>query len=94
MRRAGDDALLLRRWDEATDLFSKSIAIEKENWLGYQKRAAAYAGAGLVNKAIEDLDVVIRMKPDHVKSVTKRAELFLSTGRFQVLIARLRSALF
>jgi tetratricopeptide (TPR) repeat protein len=82
LRRQGDDALLLRKWDEAIDVLSKSILLEKENWLGFQKRASAYAGAGLLAKAIDDLNTVLSLKPDHVKSVIKRAELLVQLGKF------------
>lgn len=91
LRRQGDDALLLRKWDEAIDVLSKSILLEKDNWLGYQKRASAYAGAGVLAKAIDDLSTVVSLKPDHVKSVIKRAELMVQLGKFHEAASSLAS---
>ncbi len=82
LRRQGDDALLLRRWDEAVDVLSKSIALEPENFLGFLKRASAYQGLGKLNEAVQDLTKVLAIKPDHAKAVVKRAELFVSLGRY------------
>ncbi len=82
LRRQGDDALLLRKWDEAIEALSKSILLEENNWLGFHKRASAHAGAGNLHKAVDDLERVLALKPDHHKSAVRRAELLTQLGRY------------
>lgn len=50
------------------------------------KRSQAHHGAGNLQDALADLDLVLRLKPDHSKSSLKRLQLLLQLGRFQDVI--------
>ena len=87
LRKQGDDALLMRRWDEAAEILSRAVASEPGNFLGYLKRSSAFIGQGKTAEALLDLDKVLELKPDHVKSRAKKGELLLAAHKFEEAIA-------
>lgn len=59
---------------------------EPENYLGPLKRAQAYQGSGKLGEAVTDLEMVLRIKPDHSASARKRLQLLVQLGRYQDVI--------
>jgi len=46
------------------------------------KLSQAHLGAGMVLESLANLDSVLKRKPDHKKSATKRVELLIQLGRY------------
>lgn len=89
LRREGDDAMLLRKYQEAVDRFTQAIHSDAKSYLGYYKRAQAFGKLGKFTKAMEDFKTVLTMKATHVNTYIKRAKMYLELGNFQEAVADL-----
>ena len=70
------------RWERASQperaiqAFSDAIKAAPDNWEAYAHRAALRLGIGDLTHAIEDLDAVIRSRPDDAEAYRMRADAF------------------
>jgi tetratricopeptide (TPR) repeat protein len=54
---------MLHRWDQAIEHCTAALAIDRTNWRTYNNRAAAYAGKGLYDLALTDLQSGLELAP-------------------------------
>lgn len=75
MKEKGNAALQAGKFDEAADFYTQAIGVDGNNHVLYSNRSAAYCKAGEYQKALEDAEKTVGIKPDWGKvswEATKR----------------------
>ena len=67
LKNSGNEALKNGRIDEAVNLYTQAIELDKENHVLYSNRSAAYCKGGQFEKALNDAETTIDLKPDWAK---------------------------
>ena len=81
LRSKADEALLKKDTDTALSLLARAIKLEPDNERNYFKRANVLKRAGKASRAVEDLDIALRIKPGYGAALVMRARALLGIGR-------------
>ena len=65
--------MVLRRYADAAEYFSKCVSLDKKNEIYYSNRAAALTALRRYSEALEDAKMVIRLKPKWAKGWARAA---------------------
>lgn len=84
----GQDTLLL-----ALNDYSKAISYDTTDGEFRINRGATYARLGNIEKAIEDLNVGLRLKPDHAVGYLNRSIMYQNINRIDLALADIESYL-
>ncbi len=76
----GDARFLLHQFDEASDDYSRAIALDDSADQAYFGRGMALARAGFIEDGIRDLTVFLKRHPDSSRGYTKRGVRYLWLG--------------
>lgn len=72
MKDQGNNALKEGKIEDAISLYTKAIELDPENHVLYSNRSAAYCKSSDYNKAVDDGDKVIKLKPDWPKGYSRK----------------------
>ena len=64
-KEKGDEAFKLKRFDVATDHYTKALETDPTNFLYFYQRALVLTFRGRSHLAIADYDSVLRLNPSH-----------------------------
>lgn len=81
----GNDAFKAKRYQEAIDWYTKAIAVDPNCEAAgalYSNRAASWQGLNKFEKAAEDADLCIKVRPDWLKGYFRKGVAMQSLGRF------------
>lgn len=92
-RLQGDEALKAKKYDSSIELYTSAVDIEPDNYLNYYKRASLYLIRGRNDRALRDLNQVLKLNPGHTQSLIRRGKLHLGFGSFEAAERDLRKAL-
>ena len=67
LKRQGNSALQEGNMKEAIRLYSEAIHLDPDNHILYSNRSAAYAKLQEYEKALEDAEKTVKLKPDWAK---------------------------
>lgn len=67
LKRQGNSALQEGNMEEAIQLYSEAIRLDPDNHILYSNRSAAYAKLQEYEKALEDAEKTVKLKPDWAK---------------------------
>lgn len=67
LKRQGNSALQEGNMEEAIRLYSEAIRLDPDNHILYSNRSAAYAKLQEYEKALEDAEKTVKLKPDWAK---------------------------
>eukprot|EP01137_Pigoraptor_chileana_P025261 Opistho-2@94474 len=81
-----------QQYTEALDAYSRAIALDPTNYLTYYKRATVQFAMGRSKTALEDLDEVIRLRPEFSQALLQRANYYFRSGRFDLARADFQKA--
>ncbi|KAI1315649.1 TOM (translocase of outer membrane) complex component [Mortierella claussenii] len=82
LKTRGNSMYSSKKWDEAIRLYSQAIAFSPDA-VFYSNRAACYAVVGKFDKVIEDTTLALKINPNYVKALGRRAHAYENTGRHQ-----------
>lgn len=71
MKTLGNQSLAKEQYSEAVDYYTKAIEIDPSNHILYSNRSAAYASWGNYEKALDDAQKTVSMKPTWGKVIFK-----------------------
>jgi tetratricopeptide (TPR) repeat protein len=72
-------------WENSIELFSHNLHINND-YLAYDHRGIAYGQSGQYEKAIEDFNKAISLKPDYYKGYNNRGFAYFKIGKYQMAI--------
>lgn len=67
-------------WVYHSEKFTQAIAIESENHILYSNRSAVYAAQAEYEKALEDAEKAISIKPDWSKGYARKGAAYKGMG--------------
>jgi stress-induced-phosphoprotein 1 len=67
-------------WVHDSEKFTQAIAIESENHILYSNRSAVYAAQADYEKALEDAEKAIGIKPDWSKGYARKGAAYKGMG--------------
>lgn len=67
LKNKGNDALAAERFEDAVRFYTEALALDDKNHVLYSNRSAAYAKSEQFEKALEDAEKTIQLKPDWAK---------------------------
>lgn len=67
-------------WEHDSEKFTQAIAIESENHILYSNRSAVYAAQAEYEKALEDAEKAISIKPDWSKGYARKGAAYKGMG--------------
>jgi len=71
-------------WKNNITLYSHALQmVTKDKYLVYNTRGAAYAELGQYQRAIEDFNNAILLKPDYMGSYNNRGSAYFQLGKYQ-----------
>jgi tetratricopeptide (TPR) repeat protein len=79
----GERRLLLGKYDEAINLFTKSLQQDPNNFRAYHFRGIALSKKGLYDKAIADLKMSAKLNPEYPDAYGLMAIVFDITGDYR-----------
>jgi len=79
-KNKGNDAFQKKDFGAAVKYFTEAIDLDPGNHVLFSNRSGAYASLGDYQKALEDANKCVELKPDWVKGYTRKAtaHMFLS----------------
>lgn len=81
LKDKGNAALQAGKFDEAVKFYTEAIALDSKNHVLYSNRSAAYAKAGNYQKALEDAEKTIEIKPDWGKGYSRKGSALAYLGK-------------
>ncbi|KAK2575716.1 hypothetical protein KPH14_012105 [Odynerus spinipes] len=87
LKEKGNAALQDGRFDEAIKYYTEAIALDSSNHVLYSNRSAAYAKAKQYEKAFEDAEKTISLKPDWGKGYSRKGSALAYLGKLDESIA-------
>ncbi|KAF9105990.1 Hsp90 cochaperone [Mortierella sp. AM989] len=78
----GNKAFLAKDYPTAIDHFSKAIELDPTNHVLYSNRSACYASQKNYEKALEDGEKTVELKPDWAKGYGRKAAALFGLGRY------------
>ncbi|KAL1121953.1 hypothetical protein AAG570_003361, partial [Ranatra chinensis] len=72
LKEKGNAALQGGNFKEAIDCYTQAIAIDSNNHVLYSNRSAAYAKSGDYEKALQDAEKTVQIKPDWGKGYSRK----------------------
>ncbi|XP_015181039.1 PREDICTED: stress-induced-phosphoprotein 1 [Polistes dominula] len=87
LKDKGNAALQEGRFDEAVQHYTEAIALDNSNHVLYSNRSAAYAKAKLYEKALEDAEKTVNLKPDWGKGYSRKGSALAYLGKLDESIA-------
>lgn len=87
LKEKGNAALQNGRFDEAIKYYTEAIALDNNNHVLYSNRSAAYAKAKQYEKALEDAQKTISIKPDWGKGYSRMGSALAYLGKLDESIA-------
>lgn len=82
LKESGNAALQEGKYDEAVKYYTDAIALDGGNHVLYSNRSAAYAKAQMYNKALEDAEKTVSLKPDWGKGYSRKGSALAYLGRY------------
>ena len=79
--KRGSSAYQERKYQEASDAFTRAIALNPGNSVGYFGRALALHQLGKADAAKADYDTVVHLKPDFAEAYYNRGLIFTDLGK-------------
>jgi tetratricopeptide (TPR) repeat protein len=70
-------------WKNTIELLDHTLKVTKGNYLMHLNRGAAYADLGQYQRAIEDYNEVIRLKPDYAEAYYNRGCVYAELRQYQ-----------
>lgn len=92
----GNEALKMKRYDDAIKHYSDAIDLDSENAVYYSNRCAAYMKKGTKSdfqKALEDAESAIRNKRTWAKAYARKGNALFGLKKFDEAIAAYKEAL-
>lgn len=86
MKDKGNIALAAGKIDDAIELYSSAIALDPQNHVLYSNRSAAYAKAKLYEKALNDANKTLELKPDWAKGYSRKGSALAFMDRIDEAI--------
>ncbi|XP_035732907.1 stress-induced-phosphoprotein 1-like [Vespa mandarinia] len=83
----GNAALQDGRFDEAIKNYTEAIILDSNNHVLYSNRSAAFAKAKLYEKALEDAEKTVNLKPDWGKGYSRKGSALAYLGKLDESIA-------
>ncbi len=83
----------LRYWQNSVTLFSRAVAVTRDNALAHCNLGQALAAAGKPQAALAQLDEALRLKPDYATARNDRALVLYQQGASAAAIRELNRAL-
>lgn len=81
LKEKGNAALQAGKYKEAADFYSEAIQVDGNNHVLYSNRSAAYCKAGDYEKALQDAEKTISLKPDWGKGYSRKGSALAYLGR-------------
>ena len=91
LRVRGDDALALRKYDEAVKFFKTAIAKEPENPTNYYKLFRAHSRMKRFADALDDISKALEFEPQNSDYRSQKAKLLKSLGQCDRAVQELES---
>jgi len=82
LKRQGNTALQEGHMEEAIRLYSEAIRLDPDNHILYSNRSAAYAKLQEYEKALEDAEKTVTLKPDWAKGYSRMGTTLLFLRRY------------
>lgn len=73
LKAKGNKALAEKKYDEAINFYTQAISLDPNNHVLYSNRSAVYATTRNFEKALEDADKTVQIKPDWSKGWSRKA---------------------
>lgn len=81
LKNKGNEALAANKFDEAIEFYTEALKLDGNNHVLYSNRSAAYAKSKEYNKALEDAEKTIQIKPDWGKGYSRKGSALAFLGR-------------
>lgn len=86
-------ALQEGKFQDAVKFYTEAIGLDDKNHVLYSNRSAAYAKAGDYEKALEDAEKTVKLKPDWAKGYSRMGGALAYLGRVEESIRAYESAI-
>jgi protein O-mannosyl-transferase len=73
-------------WKNSAVLWSRALQVTKDNYLAYNGRGMAYGELHRYERAFEDFNLSIRLKPDYAYPYYNRGNIYSMRGQYQQAI--------
>ncbi|KAJ3343608.1 hypothetical protein HDU93_007489 [Gonapodya sp. JEL0774] len=83
LKAQGNAAFQQGNFDAAVDLFSKAIEVDPANHVLYSNRSGAYASLKQYDKALQDAEKTVQLKPDWPKSHSRLGAALFGLNRLR-----------
>lgn len=93
LRESGNKAYVEKDFTAAVDFYTQAIAINPADFVLYSNRCAAYLGAGAADKALHDVRVTKKLKPDWAKAHFREGQCLEALQRFEEAASAIWSAI-
>ncbi len=91
--RDGYMASMKREWNEAIDLFNKSIHLNPDNAVVYVQRASAYQMLDRIDDAIQDYEEALKLRPDYYLAMEYLGNLYEAKNEYSKAVGIYNRAL-
>jgi len=81
--RAGHNNLYFGKYDEAIKAYSEAIKQTPKDYRTWYSRATAFQRAGKLLKAIDDLRIVLKLKPDFMEGEVNLADIYVQVKNYE-----------
>jgi stress-induced-phosphoprotein 1 len=83
LKNQGNAAVSAGKYQEAIDLYTQAIDLEPSNHVFYSNRSAAHMNMNNAQKALEDANKCISIKPDWVKGYSRKGAALHELGKYE-----------
>lgn len=83
LKKKGNDALQVGNFAEAISCYTEAIQLDASNHVLFSNRSAAYAKSGDYDKALQDAEQTVKLKPDWAKGYSRKGASLHYLGRFE-----------
>lgn len=83
LKESGNKAYVAKEYTSAVDFYTQAIALNPVDPVLYSNRCAAYLGAGEAAKALHDVRVSKKLKPDWAKALFREGQCLEALEQFE-----------